>query len=221
MATGFMGARGMRMLDCMACALLLAASAAAHATDVRVVGLSANKAVISIDGGAPRTIAIGQKTAEGVTLVSVGDETATLDIDGKRRTLRMGQMYQATAGNAASVRLQADGRGHFIADGAINGAATRFLVDTGATVIALSAEEAKRMGISYVNGQAGVVQTAAGPTQAYRVTLDSVRVGGVTLNGLDAVVVERGLTVNLLGMNFLNRMEMRRDGDTMVLTKRF
>jgi aspartyl protease family protein len=213
-------AKAMRIRDCMAWALLAAASAA-QATDVRVVGLFSTKAVISVDGGAPRTVAIGQKTPEGVTLVAIAGDSATLEVDGKRRTLKMGQMYQATGANASSVTLKADPNGHFSAEGGINGIGTRFLVDTGATVIALPAAEAKRLGIRYLDGPTGTINTAAGPTPAYRVTLDSVQVGGVTLRNLDAVVIERGLSVNLLGMNFLNRMDMRRDGDTMVLTRRF
>jgi aspartyl protease family protein len=202
-------------------ALLAAWAAAAHAADVRVVGVSATRAVVSIDGGAPRTLAIGQKTAEGVTLLAVEGENATFDIGGRRRTLRMGQMYQATGGGNASVTLKADGRGHFLADGTINGAATRFLVDTGATLIAIPGDEARRLGLSFVNAPQGAVKTAAGVVPAYKIRLDTVRVGGITLNAVDAVVVDRGLDVVLLGMSFLNRTEMRRDGETMVLTKRF
>jgi aspartyl protease family protein len=202
-------------------ALLAAFAAAAHAADVRVVGVSATRAVVSIDGGAPRTLAIGQKTAEGVTLLAVDGENATFDVGGRRRTLRMGQLYQTTGGGNASVTLKADGRGHFLADGTINGAATRFLVDTGATLIAIPGDEARRLGLSFVNAPQGAVKTAAGVVPAYKIRLDTVRVGGITLNAVDAVVVDRGLDVVLLGMSFLNRTEMRRDGETMVLTKRY
>jgi aspartyl protease family protein len=202
-------------------ALLAAWAAAAQAADVRVVGVSATRAVVSIDGGAPRALAIGQKTAEGVTLLAVEGENATFDIGGRRRTLRMGQLYQTTGGGNASVTLKADGRGHFLADGTINGAATRFLVDTGATLIAIPGDEARRLGLSFVNAPQGAVKTAAGVVPAYKIRLDTVRVGGITLNAVDAWVVDRGLDIVLLGMSFLNRTEMRRDGETMVLTKRF
>jgi aspartyl protease family protein len=97
----------------------------------------------------------------------------------------------------------------------------RFLVDTGATTIALPAADAKRLGINYLKGDQGLVQTANGSASAYRVKLDTVRLGDITLNGVDAVVLEGGLTTPLLGMSFLNRTEMKRDGETMVLTKRF
>mgnify|MGYP002778397932 CR=1 FL=1 len=202
-------------------ALLAAAAFGTQAADVRVVGVSSSRAVVSINGGAPRTLAIGQKTAEGVTLLTVEGETATFEVDGRRRTLRMGQMYQAPSPNSATVTLTADGRGHFIAEGAINGAATRFLVDTGATMVAIPGAEARRLGLSFVNAPQMGVSTAGGVVPAYRITLDTVRVGGITLTAIDALVVDRGLDVVLLGMSFLNRTEMRRDGDKMVLTRRF
>lgn len=201
--------------------LALGVLSPALATDVTVVGLFPSKAVVSVNGGAPKTIAVGQRTPEGVMLVGIGGETATLDVDGKRRTLKMGQMYQAAAGGTGSVTLQADGRGHFVADGAVNGGSMRFLIDTGATLISIPASEAKRVGVNYLQGSKTLVNTAGGPTPAYVVKLDTVRVGAVTLNNVDAVVIERGLDVNLLGMSFLNRMEMRRDGESMVLTKRY
>jgi len=210
----------MRFAYCMA-ALLAAWAGGAQAADVRVVGVSATRAVVSINGSAPRALAIGQKTSEGVTLLAVEGENATFDIDGRRRTLRMGQLYQTTGGGNASVTLKADGRGHFMAEGAINGAGTRFLVDTGATLIAIPGEEARRLGLSFVNAPQGMVNTAGGVVPAYKIRLDTVRVGGITLNAVDAVVVDRGLDIVLLGMSFLNRTEMRRDGETMVLTKRF
>jgi aspartyl protease family protein len=206
-------------------AFALAAAGPAAAADVNVVGLFGNKAVVSIDGGQPRTLSVGQKTPEGVALVAVDGESATFEIDGKRRMLRMGQAYSARGGGGGGNQrtvLKADGRGHFVADGQVNGAAARFLVDTGATLIALPAADAKRMGVSYLNAPRGVVNTANGSAVAYKVKLDTVRVGDITINNVDAMVIDGGgLHIALLGMSFLNRTEMTRDGETMVLTKRF
>jgi aspartyl protease family protein len=209
----------------LALAFALAAAGPAAAADVNVVGLFGNKAVVSIDGGQPRTLSVGQKTPEGVALVAVDGESATFEIDGKRRMLRMGQAYSARGGGGGGNQrtvLKADGRGHFVADGQVNGAAARFLVDTGATLIALPAADAKRMGVSYLNAPRGVVNTANGSAVAYKVKLDTVRVGDITINNVDAMVIDGGgLHIALLGMSFLNRTEMTRDGETMVLTKRF
>lgn len=204
--------------------LALALAGPAAATDLNVVGLFGAKAVVSINGSPPRTMSVGQRSPEGVALVAVDRETATatFEVDGQRRTLRMGQAYVSRAtGTSSSVTLRADARGHFLTDGQVNGGSVRFLVDTGATMISLPAADARRLGIDYRNGVRGVVQTAGGPTAAYKVTLDSVRVGDITMNQVDALVIESGLPFALLGMSFLNRTEMKREGETMVLIKRF
>jgi aspartyl protease family protein len=215
----------MRLRDSIAAlALGLALAAPAAATDVTVVGLSSSRASVAINGGSPRWLAVGQRSPEGVVLVSVDRDSATFEIDGKRRALRMNQAYVAAggvSGGNSSVTLKADARGHFIADGQVNGGTVRFMVDTGATAIALPAADAKRLGINYLKGERGFVQTANGTAPAYRVKLDTVRLGEITLNNVEGVVLEGGLTMPLLGMSFLNRTEMKRDGETMVLTKRF
>ncbi len=187
-----------------------------------MVGLFTNKAVVVVDGGAPRTLAVGQRTSEGITLLSIERDSATFDLAGTKRTLKMGQMHATSAGNTnPTVTLTADSRGHFVTDGQINGGTVRFIVDTGATLVSLSAADAKRLGLDYQNGQRTMMSTANGVAPAFRVKLDSVKVGGITLNGVDAVVMDLQAMPVLLGMSFLNRMEMRRDGDSMTLTRRY
>lgn len=195
----------------------------AAATDVTVVGLFPNKALVQIDGAPPRTLSVGQKTAEGVTLVSVERDAATFDIQGKRARLAMGQAHVAQiSSSGASAVITADTRGHFFTDGQVNGLPMRFIVDTGATVIAIPVSEARRLALDYRKGQLVTMNTANGATPAYRIKLDSVRVGEVTLNSVDAVVMEgTSMPAALLGMSFLNRMEMRREANTMTLTKRY
>jgi aspartyl protease family protein len=211
------------MRDCIASLVLFLSAGAAQATDVNVIGLFPGKAVVSINGGPPRTLSMGQKTAEGVALVSSDRDSATVEIDGKKRVLKMGQHYSAPAGGSLqSVTLSADSRGHFIVNGQVNGGSIRFLVDTGATLIALSAADATRLAIDYRKGEPSLMNTANGVAPAYRIKLDSVRVGDISANNVDAVVMEgSAMPVALLGMSFLNRMEMKRDGQTMVLTKKY
>jgi len=202
---------------------LLATACPALATDVSLVGVIGDKAaVIAIDGGAPTTIKVGQKLG-AVTVITVERERATVEVDGKRRMLLLGQGYRTSAATSdrQSVTLAADRAGHFVAEGQVNGGAVRFLVDTGATAIALPAADAKRLGIDYLKGRPGMTQTAGGPVPIYVVRLDTVRVGGIELQAVDAIVIEQGLNVALLGMTFLNRVEMKRDGATMTLTRRF
>jgi aspartyl protease family protein len=213
----------MKRIDCIAAlALCLALAGPAAAVEVNVVGLFGTKAVVSINGGQPRTMSVGQRSPEGVALVAVDRDGATFEIDGQRRTVRIGQPYVSRApAGGSSVTLKADAQGHFWADGQVNGGAVRFLVDTGATTVALPGADAKRLGIDYLKGRRGIVQTAGGPTAAYAVKLDTVRIGDITINGVDAVVIESGLRFALLGMSFLSRTERKDDGATMVLSKRF
>ena len=202
---------------------LLVAAAPAWALDVQLIGTFGDQAaVLSIDGGEPRTVRAGQKFGP-VSVISVGKDRATVDIDGKRRTLVRGEHYtsKSASDDRQSAVLAADGRGHFHADGAINGGSMRFILDTGATSIALPAADAVRLGLDYRKGRPATIHTANGPAPAWRVKLDSVRVGGIELQNVDALVLEQGLDVALLGMSFLNRVEMFRSGDSMTLKRRF
>lgn len=191
---------------------------------VTLVGLFPGKAVVVIDSASPRTISVGQKTIEKVTLLQTDKASAVFEIDGKKQTLQIGEHFAASsAGSAATgVVLAGDERGHFYANGQINGKSLRFLVDTGATMVSISASFARNAGIDYRKGQLALVNTANGQATVYRVKLDSVKVGDITLLNVDGLVHEgAGLDVALLGMSFLNRMEMKRDGAQMVLTRRY
>ena len=213
-------------------ALGLLVSTGATALDVNVVGLFPNKAVVQIEGGPLRTLSVGQKTRDPIILLSVEPDAATFDIEGRRVVLAMGharpqtspaavaQTSPAAAANYATVPT--DERGNLVADGQVNGMPVRFAVDTGATFITLPAHEASRLGLDYHTGQKTVMKTANGDALAYRLKLDTVRLGDIAVHNVDAVIMEgNSLPIALLGMNFLNRMDMRREGSTMTLTQRY
>lgn len=206
-----------------AAAALSAPIAPARAADVAVVGLFPGKAVLVINGAAPRTISAGAKAIDGVRVLAVDSESATLEIDGKRERLALGQAASGARHEDpnAQATLTADATGHFFVTGTINGSSVRFLVDTGATTIALSQIDARRAGVDYRSAPRGLTQTANGTAEVWLVKLNSVRVGDIELNNVDATVLAVDLPVALLGGSFLNRMEMRRNGDSMVLKKRF
>lgn len=199
----------------------LCAAAPTWSAEVGVVGLFPGKAVLVIDGAAPRTIPVGTRIGD-VKLLAVEQDSATVEIGGKRQRLAIGQQAYSGGGNdAQTVSLTADGRGHFLTTGTINGATVRFMVDTGATSVALGASDARRANINLQSGRPVMVQTANGVTQAWLVKLGSVRVGDVTLHEVDGTIHQHDMPVVLLGMSFLNRMEMKRDGETLTLRKRF
>jgi aspartyl protease family protein len=193
-------------------------------TQVSVVGLFSGKAVLVINGGKPRTLAAGQTSPEGVKLLSADSGKAVLEVEGKRKELGMGQGV-SVAGSASSEQmatLYATQAGHFVGEAFINEKPVKFLLDTGATSIVINADEARRLGLDYQSGQVGVAQTAAGVVKAYRVSLNTVRIGGITMHQVEGAVLEGDSPpLVLLGMSALNRMEMKRDGIAMTLTKKY
>lgn len=203
----------------------LAALPALADTRVNVVGLFSNKALVTINGGAPRAISAGQ-TVDGVKLISATSESATFVIEGKRQTLKMGQAA-SVAGSAGPanndpVNLYADSRGHFSGNLSINGVSLKYLVDTGASTVALNSGDAKFAKIDYEKGQQVPVSTANGMVTAYLVSLNTLKIGTITLNNVEAIVNEGGSpSVVLLGMSALNRLEMRRENSVMTLTKKY
>jgi aspartyl protease family protein len=206
--------------------LLVAICVPLRAADVNLNGIVGNKALLIIDGGKPRWLGVGETAPPGVKLVSISGETAVIELGGKRESMTLGQSARLAGGarssGTQSVTLIADNRGHFITTGSINGVSVRFLIDTGASLISMNSTEARRLGINYTTGQKTFSSTANGVVPTYLVKLDEVRVGDVTLNNVDGMVhAGDALPVVLLGMSFLNRMEMRRDGEKMMLMKRF
>jgi len=211
------------------CAALMFAAASAQAADISVTALFGGKAQLVINGGKPRMLSAGDISPEGVRLISADSSAAVIEFQGKRRSLALGSGMRiggadlsAGSSSGSSVTLTADERGHYQTLGQINGGTVTFLVDTGATSIALPSADARRLGINYLNGQRGYTQTANGRAVAYRVTLDTVKVGDITLHAVEAVVLEGdGLKIALLGMSFLNRTEMKRDGQALTLIRRY
>ena len=205
--------------------LTVLAAPAAHAVDITVSALFSGKAVLVIDGGKPRTLSVGQSTPEGVKLVSANSESAIVEFEGKRQTLAVGQGTRVasapTASSSGRTTIVADSRGHFYTTGQINGMSVRLLVDTGASTLSLSSVDARSLGIDYRGGKRMTANTANGPIPVYLVRLDNVRVGDITLNNVEASVSEGPHHVALLGMSFLNRTQMNRDGDTLTLVRRY
>lgn len=224
MATGFMAVlrlagKGIHFTLAAFCLLL---SSALAAQEVGLAGIIGSKALLKINGGAPRAVPVGA-TVDGVKVVSVQGEQVVVEINGRKRPLRVGQNAVGVAASSDSDRLvlQADGQGHFYTTGTINGVSVRFLVDTGASMISLGASDARRMGLDFNRGQKGISQTANGQVVVSKIQLDNVRIGGMTLHQVDAVIHQSDLPIALLGMSVLNRMEMQRDGSTMTLKRRF
>lgn len=208
--------------------LLLATGLLAGATQAQTVvlsGILGGKALLVVDGGPPRSVAAGQ-SHQGVKVLSVETSQAEVEVNGTRQTLRLGQgpvSAEAASPEADSQRivLQAVSNGHFLTQGQINGGSVRFMVDTGASFVAIGVADAERLGINLRTAQPAVMGTANGATQAWRVKLNSVRVGDVTVHEVDAVVMPAPMPYALLGNSFLTRFQMTRTNDQLVLQRRY
>ncbi|RZI94286.1 MAG: TIGR02281 family clan AA aspartic protease [Variovorax sp.] len=214
-------------MKAVAAALLMTAAAlSAHAADsVTLTGTIGSRAILIVNGGAPKTVAIGE-TFQGVKLVALQAQQATVEAGGKRISLAMDTPASIGGGGPGGaggnrVVLSADSRGHFMTQGTINGRTVNFMLDTGATTVAMSAADAQRIGLDYSKGQPVRMNTANGVAPGYRLRLASVRVGDVEVYDIDAIVTEQSMPFVLLGNSFINRFSMRRDADQMVLEKRF
>ena len=207
-------------------ALLLAlAAGAAWAQSVALQGMLGSKALLIVDGGTPRSVAPGE-SYKGVKVLSTLGDQAVVEINGQRQTLRVGEAPASVGGGMAPSRgskivLSAGSGGHFVTSGAINGHAVQFMVDTGATSVAMGVADAERLGIDYKKGQLVRGSTANGVVNAWLVKLASVRVGEVEVYEVEAAVVPVNAGPILLGNSFLSRFQMTRFNDQLVLERRY
>ena len=204
--------------------LTLSINLAATAADVRVVGLFSGRAVVLIDGR-QAVLRVGQTGPQGVKLVSADSEKALLEIDGKTIEARLDGRVSARTSTAAvsEVQIWRNPQGMYTTVGSINGLPVSFMVDTGATLVALNSGQARRLGIDYrVTGTPAAVTTASGVEPAWSVMLDRVRVGDLELHNVAAVVIEGPQpSTALLGMSYLGRLEINNSGHQMTLKKKF
>ena len=200
----------------------------AAAQSVALSGVLGSKALLVIDGGTPRALAAGD-SLQDVRVLQVSGDTAEVEIKGRRQTLRLGEAPISLGGRGAAagdpalgrrVVLKADNRGHFIERGQINGKTMVYMVDTGASSVAIGRSDAERMGLPFLKGQPVMMRTANGDAQGWRLRLDSVRVGDVEVFGVDAVVAPLPMPYVLLGNSFLAHVQMTRQGSEMVLERR-
>ena len=203
---------------------MVAVSAPRAADTVSIYALFNGKAILLVDGSR-RVLKAGDESPEGIRLISASTETdeAVIEINGTRRVLKLGVVVSSFNSSApASATLWAGDRGFFHANGSINGVTVTFLVDTGANTIAMNSATARRIGLAYEKGQVGIATTASGYAKIYRLTLDLVKIGEIELRNIEAGVIDGPQPETpLLGMSFLGRLEMRRDGDKMELIKKY
>ena len=191
------------------------------AQDVTVLGLLADRAIVKIDGET-HILKLGEKY-EDIKLVAVSSQEARLNIGGKERVFGLGQDYSAIQKSSTSqgtVEISANASNQFITNGMINGNVVSFLVDTGANTVSMNRKDAKRLGIDYRRlGKEGLSGTANGSVKNWKILLDKVKVGAITVTSVQASVrdTEDNMPI-LLGMSFLGRVNMSHEGSRLKLT---
>ncbi|MCH2240626.1 MAG: TIGR02281 family clan AA aspartic protease [Aquabacterium sp.] len=214
----------MRMI--VVAGLLAASACAAQAQSVAMTGAMGSRALLIVDGGAPKAVAAGE-THRGVRVVSVSGGEAVVDVGGQRQVLSIGSGPVAfkgaggVGGAGSRIVLTAGSGGHFMSAGQINGRAVQFMVDTGATSVALGRPDAERLGIDLARAQPLMMSTANGVSQGWRVKLASVRVQDVELRDVEAAVTPTAMPFVLLGNSFLSRFQMKRENETLTLDRRY
>ncbi|MGE5451602.1 MAG: TIGR02281 family clan AA aspartic protease [Acidobacteriota bacterium] len=211
--------------SCVAAALLASVGTSCLAQSVAMTGGMGSKALLVVNGGMPKAMGAGD-SFQGVKVLTVSADQTVIEVSGKRQTVLLGGAPVSIGGGlggaqGTSIILTAGSGGHFVTAGSVNGHASQFLVDTGATSVAMSADEARRLGIAYEKGQKMYTSTANGVVPAYRVSLTSLRIQDVEVFNVDATVLPQGMPHILLGNSFLTRFQMKRENDTLTLTKRF
>jgi aspartyl protease family protein len=191
---------------------------ASEQPSVRVqVNAILNNAVVLTINGNQQMIRKNAKSSEGYQLIKITSNSATLLIDDEQQVFKLGAAITSSkAGRSGkqSVSINRDRQGMYFTTGTINNTTVKFLVDTGATSIAINSVLANRLGIDYlIKGNISQAQTASGIVTTWQLKLDKVSLGDVELLYVEAVVIEGNFpTQPLLGMSFLNRVKMQDDG---------
>ena len=209
-----------------AIAVLLSVLMPQTSAELRViaVALFKDKAILNIDGQ-QRMVRLGETTPEGVSLLAADASHARIAIAGKVSDLKIDGRISSTyaaAPAATVVRLVPGPNGHYFVDGQINGNSVRFLVDTGATAVAINKVTARRIGLQYrVDGTRGSVETASGSAIAYGVIFDEVKIQSLRLAQVKGLVIDGASPGDaLLGQSFLNRLDIHREGAVLELRGR-
>jgi len=192
---------------------------------VTVQGVMGDQALLTIDSAPPKAVRTGQ-TVQGVKVIAIVGDQVSVDIDGDRQTLRVGQspVHVTPAGGGSVGRrvvIVASSGGHFVTQGQINGKTATMVVDTGASMLGIGEPDAQRLGLDYRSAQRVQITTANGNTLGWRLRLTTVKVGDVVLREVDAVVTPQAMPYVLLGNSFLSNFQMSQNNGQLVLEKRY
>ncbi len=147
------------------------------------------------------------------------DPSANSNWTTERGTRSRSSPGTGSASSGGEVRIARSGDSHFYADTAVEGASIRMMVDSGASIVALTRRDAEAIGIDVDRLPiGGMARTAGGDVPMRTVMLDSVEVQGIEVRGVQAAVIDADMGVSLLGQSFLSKLDaVNVEGDTMTL----
>lgn len=212
----------------------------AEESEIRVIALFKNAAMVDF-GGKQKIYRSGQNISAEIKLIKADPHLATFLVSGKQLELGLNSSstYKITANESSqkqtssdydgnttgqkSVKILRNNNGMYTTLGFINGISVHFLVDTGASQVAMNERVANLIGLPYkMEGDKISVATAAGIAPAWVTNLRKVRVGDIELQNVQALVVKgAGPNEVLLGMSFLNKLKMENNGQLLTLTKKY
>ncbi len=199
-------------------------AAVAEISHIEVMALFKNKAMVSINDE-QHLLKVGESTMLGVKLIEASSKYAVLEVNGERSKYSLGNRVRASYSDAVKKKVQIyrDGNSMFRTVGSINGYPVDFLVDTGASDVALNSALAKRLGLQYkLKGEKTIVSTASGKALAYSISLDQVKIGEIMLRNIDAVIIEgNNPTTPLLGMSYLGRLKLNNEDQYLELEEKY
>ena len=192
------------------------------AFEIEAKMLAQGSAVLVIDGK-QRMLRDGMRSPEGVLLVSSDGKQAVVEVDGKKQKMNLSRQIatQFTKADKTEIRIASGYGEHYHTKGLINGTPVNFLVDTGATYVSMSHQDAEKLGIDYRAGMPISMNTANGVTGAFQITLQSVSVGNIVIHNVPAVVSTGGFTSELLlGNSYLSKVDLKIDQGVLILREK-
>ncbi|MBI3561944.1 MAG: retroviral-like aspartic protease family protein [Gammaproteobacteria bacterium] len=189
---------------------------------IQVVGLFKDVAIIRQNN--QQTVLRVGTSRNGLRLIEASSERAVFEYQGHKISHSLSDspvLNFSGGGTSGEVRIVAN-NGSYQLSGSINGVGQEFILDTGATYVTLTAHQAQALGINYLHqGKHLQLRTANGVADAYLVTVDSVRVGDIQINQVQAAVLPNFNSDKiLLGASFLNNVSLVSEGQVMLLQKK-
>lgn len=194
-----------------------------YSQDIKVLGLFKNMAVLNVNDHR-KVMRVGDKLQGNMRLLAANSEKAVFEIKGRRIELSMSDTgairtdLPVSGGHMA--QLISNG-GLYSVTGAVNGQLADFVVDTGASYVTMSPQQAKALRLDFSHARKIMMNTANGKATAHVFTVKSIRIGGIELHDVDAAVMDNLASSKiLLGMSFLNHVDMKHGPGLMVLRER-